>query len=642
MNIASGMLLMLYASAICVVAASGVVSLLDLGITLALSAAFLTLAYFSGRTEQLAPLALLPLIAFSAVSAYVSTQLLSKGSFTWFSDVGGPLHIMGVLWVLALFGLLAAIGGGRFSVIAGNSIALVFGIANYTLELFRGRPLLAIDITSIRTAMNVSGSYKFSATPIFILGCALAITSAVLAWSLCPSGQRGHRILRVGTRLVCLGLAAWYIGLCLGTSFMYRNGIHINWDENEFEDSSVMYFVVTAQKLNVSAPYGYSADALDELADSIENDSLPDGGSPTIIVIMSEAFSDLRQIADFETNIPVTPFIDSLTENALRGYLYSSVLGGNTANSEYEFLTGDTMGFIPTGSVPYQLYVNYEADTLVSTLESQGYSSTVLHPYLSSGWNRVQVYDLFGFDRVLWKDDFQDRSYLRNYITDECNYENLITLFEQRDTNKPAFFFNITMQNHGSYAFEDFDPQVSISGHEGEFPMAEQYLSLLNITDAATQTLIEYFEAQKEPVIILFFGDHQPNLDDEFYDMLYGHDSSDLTLEEKQRRYTTPFFLWANYDIDEQDGIVTSINYLSQLLLDTAGLKTTDYGAYLNALAEEWPAINANGVMGANGVWYSLYDELTSYNPGLLKYRMLQYNRLFDPADYRSELFQIK
>ena len=633
---------MLYAAAICVLAASGVISLLDLGITLALSAVFLALTYFLGKQEQLAPLALLPVLAFVAISSYVSTQLLSKGSFTWISDVGGPLHIMGVLWVLALFMLLAAIGGGRFSVIAGSSISLIFGIANYTLEMFRGRPLLAIDITSIRTAMNVAGSYEFSSTPIFILGCALAIVSALFAWSLCPSGNRGQRILRVGARIVCLGLAAWYIWLCLGTNFMYRNGIHINWDENEFEDSSVMYFIVTAQKLNVSAPDGYSSDALDELAASIENNSVADGEKPTIIVIMSEAFSDLRQIADFDTNIPVTPFIDSLTENALRGYVYSSVLGGNTANSEYEFLTGDTMGFIPTGSVPYQLYVNYETATLVSTLEAQGYSSTAMHPYLSSGWNRVQVYDLFGFDRVLWKDDFQDRSFLRNYVTDECDYENLIALYEQRDTDQPAFFFNITMQNHGSYKFEDFDPQVTISGHEGEFPMAEQYLSLLNITDAATQKLIEYFEAQEEPVIILFFGDHQPNLDDEFYDMLYGHDSSELTLEEKQRRYTTPFFLWANYDIDEQDGIVTSINYLSQLLLDTAGLKTTDYGAYLSALSEEWPAINANGVMSADGVWHSLYEELTSYNPGLLKYRMLQYNRLFDPADYRSELFQIK
>lgn len=637
------MLFMLYAAAFCVAAASGVIGLADLAITIALSAVFIVLTYFLCRTELSAPLSLLPILGFCAVSAYVAMQLLSKGSFTWFTDVGGPLHIMGVLWVLALFGLFAAIGGGRFGVIAGFSVSLMFGIANYTLELFRGRPLLAIDITSIRTAMNVAASYEFTASPIFILGFALAITSALYAWSLCPGKYSGYLILRRLTRLVCLIFTVWYLWLCLGTNFMYRNGIHINWDENEFEDSSIMYFIVTAQKLNVSAPYGYSADALDELTASIDNGSVAnEGKKPTIIVIMSEAFSDLTQINDFGTNIPVTPFIDSLTEDTIRGYVYSSVLGGNTANSEYEFLTGDTMGFIPTGSVPYQLYVNYEADTLVSTLEDQGYSSTALHPYMSSGWNRVQVYDLFGFDNVLWKDDFQDKTYLRNYVTDESDYENLISLYEQRDTSQPAFFFNITMQNHGSYNFEDFDPQVNITGHEGEFPMAEQYLSLLNITDAATQELIEYFAADDEPVIVLFFGDHQPNVDDEFYDMLYGHDSSDLTLEEKQRRYTTPFFLWANYDIEEQDGITTSINYLSHLLLETAELQTTDYGTYLKTISEEWPAINANGVMDADGVWHSLYEELTAYNSELLSYRMLQYNRLFDLADYRSELFQIR
>lgn len=69
---------------------------------------------------------------------------------------------------------------------------------------------------------------------------------------------------------------------------------------------------------------------------------------PNIIVIMDEAFSDLAVRGEFTTNEDYMPFIHSLqqgAENTRTGYLNVSVLGGNTANTEFEFLTGSTIGF---------------------------------------------------------------------------------------------------------------------------------------------------------------------------------------------------------------------------------------------------------------------------------------------------------
>ena len=40
-----------------------------------------------------------------------------------------------------------------------------------------------------------------------------------------------------------------------------------------------------------------------------------------------------------------------------------SVMGGGTANSEFEFLTGNSMAFIGTGKYPYQLYDLSESDS---------------------------------------------------------------------------------------------------------------------------------------------------------------------------------------------------------------------------------------------------------------------------------------
>lgn len=636
---------MVLCAAYIICAAAGYISARDTLINIGLSCALAAAAAVLRRTRAGAHFAFIPALLFAGVNAYISTQLLSLGQFTWFADVGGPLHVYGVLWVCAVFFALYGFTGGIIpSAAVSGALFLAFGIVNYTLELFRGRPFLAIDITSLRTALSVAGSYEFSVTPLFPTAVLLAASSAVMACLMRPdaASRPAARLLSPALRVASLVLTGYYVYLSLFTGMISGSGIHINWDENEYAGSSVMYFIVTTQKLAVDEPDGYSDEALDTIAGSIENDS---GGReseyPTVIVIMSEAFSDLRAIGDFDTNIPVTPFIDSLADSTVHGTVYSSVFGGNTANSEFEFLTGDTMAFVPTGAVPYQLYINYETDTLVSTLKNQGYTATALHPYLSSGWNRVQVYDLFGFDSVYWKEDFTNRKFLRNYVTDESDYEFLVSLYEQRDPDTPSFFFNITMQNHGSYKFADFESTVSITGHEGEFPYAEQYLSLLNITDSATEELISYFEGVDEPVIILFFGDHQPSLETGFYDLLYGHDSSDLTLEEEQRQYATEFFIWANYDIQTGDVGETSINYLSQLLLEAAGLKTADYGAFLSGLSESWPVINSQGALSSDGTWHSLYDDVFTGSDAIREYKILQYNHLFDPSGVRSAIFSL-
>jgi len=129
-----------------------------------------------------------------------------------------------------------------------------------------------------------------------------------------------------------------------------------------------------------------------------ENDS-----SPNIIVIMDEAFSDLGVIGGFETNKDYMPFINSLIgqENVIEGNVYVSTIGTGTSNTEFEFLTGNTMGFLPAGSNAYQLYVNDVQPGLTSTLKSQNYSATAFHTYYRTSWNREQVYEDMGFDEFI-------------------------------------------------------------------------------------------------------------------------------------------------------------------------------------------------------------------------------------------------
>ena len=75
-----------------------------------------------------------------------------------------------------------------------------------------------------------------------------------------------------------------------------------------------------------------------------KNSTLKTSQQPNIVVIMDEAFSDLSVWGDFETSEEVMPYFKMMQQEAVGGEVYVSVKGGNTANTEFEFLTGDTMG----------------------------------------------------------------------------------------------------------------------------------------------------------------------------------------------------------------------------------------------------------------------------------------------------------
>jgi phosphoglycerol transferase MdoB-like AlkP superfamily enzyme len=103
---------------------------------------------------------------------------------------------------------------------------------------------------------------------------------------------------------------------------------------------------------------------------------------PNIIVVMNESFSDLKVLGDFTTNEDYMPYLHSLlngAENTVTGYLNVSVCGGNTANTEFEFLTGNSMAFLPQGSIPYQQYITpFSSQIADNTADSGNLSIPVL------------------------------------------------------------------------------------------------------------------------------------------------------------------------------------------------------------------------------------------------------------------------
>ena len=556
----------------------------------------------------------------------IQYMLLDSELFQRMSDLKWVLNVLCCLVVYLVVQLFTNNAG--LSCIISHTSLLSFAFINYFVYLFRGNEFTFSDIRSIGTGLSVAGNYKLQLNDrgaYAIFGAALFIAFVrkchvkfARAWQM--------RIIDAMLAAICViivGMAAYDVNTeTWEQKGTYRNGYILN-------------YILGIRDSFIAQPDGYSEEAIQKLEKKYSSNdkdySKTDIKDPTIIVIMNESFSDLSVLGDLQTNIPLTPFIDSLKENTTKGYALSSVFGAKTPNSEWEYLTGNSMAFLPAGSVVYQQYISDTPTSIVSNLKDDGYTCVAMHPYYATGWSRNQVYPKIGYDEMHFIDDFDQTKILREYITDQELYDKIIERYESRGANEKLYLMGITMQNHGGYG-EPYD-----NFYEGCYKIgrsytdANQYLSLVHESDKAVKNLIEYFSKVDDPVEIVFFGDHQPSLNSNFYPLLNGKGMSGLTEDELEALYTVPFFIWTNYDTPEETVDITSLNFLSTMTLERAGIELPAYNKFLADMMETVPAVNSRGYYSKEKQCYQHIDDATGEEAEWIKnYHMLQYNSMFD------------
>lgn len=642
------------------------VFVIQLLISLAIIFKFKTKSKWLGNVTKISALFILPCLIL--VMSEIANGIFQR-NFTSLIFWGGYILI------LTLTFLFTAISGSiRFSLIFVSSVVAGLSIANNYVLRFRGTPFLPTDFYAAKTATNVAMNYNFSPNLEIIAAVCLLVLIIVLALKIKkPDFSLFWKcIFRGSTGVVCIVMAV----LFFTTNTFAKIGIIPNfWDQSVSNNNQgfLLNFTNNTKYMYVTAPLGYSAGEIDEIVENAGKvEAASKNQTPNIICIMNEALCDLRVLGDFETNQEYMPFLNSLTENTIKGNLYNSVIGGGTCNTEFEFLTGHTMAFLPSGSYPYMSNLNSPVSSIVSTLKSQGYSSVAFHPYYASGWERTKAYSNFVFDDFISIEDILDdelmdaykqfangawANYLnylmeleypeksdmfsRFYISDEYNYGEIIKNFENRDTSSPYFMFNVTIQNHGGYTDPNdyLEEDVQITSLSNEYDDVSRYLSLLKDSDEAFADLIAYFESIEEPTVICMFGDHQPALDAKFYSEMLDKGSMPL-YEWEQKRYVTPFYIWANFDIEEQYVEKLSTNYLSSLLLKTAGVELTEYNRYLLKLSEALPIIDKVGYVDNKGNYYH-WDDESEYTQILNDYKCVQYNNLLDQKNVDQNVFYL-
>ena len=582
------------------------------------------------------------LTALAPAASYFLTEM-----FTGTSDVRGRLILVNLLlyYLVAIF-ILFLTGSMKASVGVVTLVPMLYGAINYYVLEFRGTPFFPWDIASAGIAADVVGNYKFVISwHVCFLLCAF-IFIAQLGFLCTPRIRLKLWWLRAPIALIALGClmnGVNFIQTDEGVSYLKMYPYLFSPKTVYNHNGTAVTFIYTIQYSNIEKPDGYSSDKLDSMLSEYESEAVEDDKQyPNVIVIMNEAFSDLKTAVKYGEKMPVTPFIDSLSEDAVKGTLHVSVKGGNTANSEFEFLTGISMANLTPGCIPYQQHVTGVTPTFVSQMSELGYKTVGMHPYGATGWNRDKVYEWFGFDETYFSPDFKGYEKIRNYYSDAATYQKIIELYESKPEGQPLFVFDVTMQNHGGYTsqHENFTPQTFVAGCSTT-GVINTYISLVNKSDEALGELVEYFKEQDEDTIILMFGDHQPH-DSVISSLLkmYNVDTEVGSLDEQLERYTVPFVMWANYDIEEESDVHTSINFLSSMLCEKAGIPRTQTQMYLSALADKYPVITEGHFGDANGDYFSAaeMDKISDFND----YEMLSYNMIEDVKHTLESIYSYK
>lgn len=615
--------------------------------------------------------AALPVLAFYLMEAYEHNPFVQVRPLAQIFNI--------VLFELIAWILYLATNRMHWAIRAELAAAAAFGLVNHYVMLFRSTPFVPWDIYSIGTAASVAANYDFAPGARVVLVTLAFLALVVLAGGLRERGQakaaepeRGQakaagpdsvqagglresgqggaaephrkpagkpqgRYLRLPCAAALVLVLVLFTRALQNEEFQIRNNLYPYLFTPVYMtevNGMAVTFAMNLAYLAVDRPPGYDAgEARQVLASCGKAGSAEVSGPdsteeyPNIIVIMDEAFSDLAVLGEFGTNRDYMPFVHELQRgkgNAVTGYVQVSVCGGNTANSEFEFLTGNTMAFLPNGSIPYQQYIKQPTPSLAGYLAGLGYQTFAQHPYYAGGWERDEVYPLLGFSDTDFIEDYTGRRFVRDYVSDASDMQHIIETFEKKEAGRPAFIFNVTMQNHGGYTGEhdNFSPDVEADcGTEA----LNQYLSLLRLTDESFRALCSYFENVEEKTVVVFFGDHQPN-DFVVRPIWLSNqvDDSNLNSDQQALRYRVPYVIWANYDIGGQAGGDMSLNYLGSLTLRCAGVPMDAYRSYLWELKESFPVISASGQRASDTLGEAEQKE------SLLMYRKLQYYQLFD------------
>ncbi|MBE5957584.1 MAG: hypothetical protein E7254_01810 [Lachnospiraceae bacterium] len=538
-----------------------------------------------------------------------------------------------ILDLIVYFSIYTIIGLYSKKILRSSLITLIviniFAWVNNIITQFRGLAFRLTDILSVKTAANVAGMYSVKFNIFHLIWTALFIVSLIMIIIWSKHLNKISETLTLKNKLIFSVLCLFFI---VAIPFEAYTALGLNNFDGCYVGGYNLYLLHSAVPNTIKKPVGYNKDNYSDLT-KVECTSQK---RPNIIVIMNESFCDLNRVVDIDTSEDVLPFFNKFIkeENIIEGNTYVSVFGGNTANSEMEFLTGSTMGFWGEENLCYSMGYSKYMDILPNWLEQIGYDTYGMHPATGDNYGRRGVYQYMKFNNLWFIDEFLDKGaktihfdkaayFLKEIISDSENYRIITEEIARND--KPVFMFNTTIQNHGGYlwrGYNDVKIQNKVSNSELN-KETNEYLTLIKQSDKALEELITSLKNSDEDTIVLFFGDHQPAVSLNL--------SRDLGKEPTRKEiFNTPFFIWANFDIQEMHDVDTSLNYLPNILLQQSGIGLLNqYQKNIEQVREKYPVLCVNNTVDSSGKELK-FDTVFKSDDLLKEYKNQSYHVIYD------------
>lgn len=584
-------------------------------------------------------------IGFQATISFIIVEYIFQNDISY--NMSYQMIAMNVVCYLAVYlCLILIVNSVKIAILFCNIFFIIWGMANQYVYLFKGQALMPIDLKSIRTAAHVAAEYDYTLTPEMRVALSIMLVLTI-CWV--RSGDQKRCLITNKKKKICsrgVGLLAGCgtIYVLMFSSFVSDLPLKLDmWNSRASyqTNGTFLSFFGYWHLMQVEQPENYSIEEVNNIVKQVErSNNESDDITPNIVVVMNEAFADLSYYGKFETNIPYLENYESISENAIKGYALVNIIGGGTANSEFEYLTGHSLAFM-SSSIPYAQHIQEDHYSMASRLSTQGYDTTAIHPLQAVNWRRNAVYSYLGFDTFLSIEDMDEKNaeHVRQYISDGYTYDLVMDILKA-DSEIPDFIFDITVQNHSGYTYnkKDFEEEVQVIGYDSS--EVNQYLTLVKKSDEYLGELIKELQEFEEPTILVFFGDHYPRVPEEFLNWI-NEENVNPSLETLLKKYSVPFLIWANFDIEEENNVLTSLNYLGCKTLEIAKMKLSGYDEYLLELSKSIPAMNTVGYLDAQGEYYYLTEE-NQYSKVLQEYWLLEYNEMFDMKKRINSFFDVQ
>lgn len=428
------------------------------------------------------------------------------------------------------------------------------------------------------------------------------------------------------------GSAVIYI-TCISTSrYTKFNLKNDNGDNYAWLGANATFFMHLGD-FYTKAPLEYNEESIQEIKEKYEiTNENTEKNTPNVILIMSESYSDITRLDNVEFSSNPMEIIEELenTNNCYTGDVITPVLGGGTSLPEFEVLTGLSSYFIEKQIYPYTSYIRSDMNSIVRTFNENNYTTVGIHTNTKTFYNRYNIYKYLGFEKTIFKENIENAEYKGRYISDNEAANQIINAYSQNDGNK--FIFTVTMQNHMPYTgknYENYDINIkSDSLTSTEIEELKNYTQGVLDANKMYEKLVEYLKTQEEPTILIMFGDHLPLLGDTYCSTYIKNNISYLEY------YSTPYIIWANYDISGLNIPKTlGISNLGLKILDLANIDTPWYLKPFKELYNIYPAINNQIIINQYGnviAGTEIEDQELIINCNILQYDILIKKKFID------------